>query len=303
MEGYVSAFNRESPMRLRIAVQKSGRLSERTFELFDRCGLSFEWGSAKLFLSSESFPIDLMKVRDDDIPGYVAEGVCDLGIVGLNVLRESELRGGAGSRVVMKMGFGGCRLALAVPQDLAYDGVESLQGKRIATSYPGLLGSYLAERGVRADVLPIHGSVEIAPTLRIADAICDLVSSGATLRSNGLVEVATVLESQSVLVASTRDWPAEKQSHLDRLLQRIRGVLSAESTKYIMMNAPRDRLDAIRRILPGMEDPSILPLQGDPTRVAVHAVAREEVFWETMERLKEQGATSILVLPIEKVIS
>lgn len=287
--------------RLRIAVQKSGRLSEKSFRLLDRCGLSFPWESQKLILKSETFPIDVMKVRDDDIPGYVADGVCDLGIVGQNVISEKSFEIHNPPVPLLQLGFGTCRLAIAVPKELAFSGLNDLSGLRIATSYPHVLGHYLEQQGISAQVLVIHGSVEIAPTLKIADAICDLVSTGGTLRSHGLVEVATILHSQSVLLKAT-ELGSEKETLIARILARVRGVLKADQTKYIMMNAPRSAIETIKGILPGMEDPSIIPLGTDSAKVAIHAVAHETVFWETMERLKAAGASSILVLPIEKII-
>lgn len=293
--------------RLRIAIQKSGRLSEKSIALFTKCGLDFDMRKDRLLHSSTDFPLDLMLVRDDDIPEYVADGVCDLGIVGENVIREkfSSKPGADLSRVatVLKLGFGSCRLSLAVPSHFEYETPRSLEGKKIATSYPNCLREYLRAEGVTAEILELNGSVEIAPSLQIADAICDLVSTGATLQSNGLREVTQLFSSQACLVRTGRSLSAEKAMAFERLQRRINGVLKAGRSKYIMMNAPVTALEQIRKIIPGMEEPSVIPLGSDGKRIAVHAVAGEDVFWETIENLKAVGASSILVLPIEKVIA
>lgn len=291
---------------LRLVVQKSGRLTEKSLSLLERSGLVFDWSKDKLFSRCENFPCDLMLVRDDDIPEYVFDGVCELGIVGLNVLQEKMLaqqpKDKSSITILRKLGFGQCRLSIAVPKEFSYDGVQSLAGKRIATSYPQTLSEFLGRNRVEAKVVQISGSVEIAPTLRIADAICDLVSTGKTLISNGLREVEEVLQSQSVLVKTPEPLSKAQERTLDRLLQRIDGVRKAANSKYIMMNAPRAAVESIKDILPGMENPSILSLGGHEDKVAIHAVASENIFWETMERLKAVGASSILVVPIEKII-
>lgn len=302
----------ESQARLRVAIQKSGRLSERSIALFSKCGLDFDFRKDRLLQSCNDFPIELMLVRDDDIPEYVVDGVCDLGIVGENVIEEKYLslphvEASAGEsnaiEVILKLGFGGCRLALAAPDDFKFESVRSLDGLRIATSYPNCLNRYLRANNLKAQIVELSGSVEIAPALKIADLVCDLVSSGATLQSNGLRELTTLYKSQACLVRTGRAIGAEKQILLQRLLQRIEGVLQASRSKYIMMNAPLSALGAIQRIIPGMEEPSVIPLGTDGKRVALHAVAREDVFWDTIESLKAVGASSILVLPIEKVIA
>lgn len=291
--------------RIRIGVQKSGRLSERSLDLLARCGLTFEGGKDRLFIRCENFPLDLMLLRDDDIPEYVNDAVCDLGIVGFNMLEEKLLgrspNPSNGVTILRKLGFGHCKLALAVPEVVKYSGLSFFQGLRIATSYPRSLRRFLAENKIDAEVIEISGSVEIAPALKIAEAVCDLVSSGATLRSNGLRPVETILESESVLV-STKALSPQKRIDIDRLLQRIEGVSLASQTKYIMMNAPRAAVAKIQSMLPGMEQPSIMPLGDDGDKVAIHAVSHETIFWETMEKLKKEGASSILVLPIEKII-
>lgn len=294
--------------RLRIAVQKSGRLSEKSLALLEKCGLDFDVGvgKARLLYQCADFPIDLMLVRDDDIPEYVADGVCDLGIAGMNVLEE-RLCGDSGLKadaveILRKLGFGRCRLSIAVPEGASFDGPASLDGKRIATSYPGRLRRFLADNSVKAEIIKLSGSVEIAPSLQVADAVCDLVSTGGTLQSNGLREMLTVFESQAVLMRTRKAGPA-CDGVVELLLRRVDGVLRAAESKYIMMNASRAALPLIQEIIPGMEEPSIMPLGASGERIAIHAVAREPVFWDTIERLKQVGASSILVLPIEKIIA
>lgn len=286
--------------RLRIAIQKSGRLSEKSFALFSKCGLTVDPGKERLLFPCPDFPVDFLLVRDDDIPEYVADGVCDLGVVGQNVLEEGT-RGG--TEILRKLGFGRCRLSIGVPVSFPYEGPKSLQGKRIATTYPNGLARWLSARGIEAKVVELSGSVEVAPNLGVADFVCDLVSSGGTLQANGLREAERVFESEAVLVKSGKPFSATASATLERLLRRMDGVLSAASAKYIMMNAPATALQEIRKILPGMEAPSILNLDAKGEKIAIHAVATEGVFWDTIERLKEVGASSILVLPIEKVIA
>lgn len=292
--------------RLRVAIQKSGRLAEKSIQLFTKCGLDFDLRKDRLLHQSTDFPIDLMLVRDDDIPGYVADGVCDLGIVGENVLKEKFwCRADTVPSDVMKimdLNFGSCRLSIATAEHFNYTGVQSLNNLTIATSYSNCLSEFLRKNEINAKIIELGGSVEIAPALNIADAICDLVSSGGTLKSNGLKEVEKLFDSSACMVRSVKNWTPQKIVLLERLLQRIKGVLTAGQSKYIMMNAPKSSVTKIFEILPGMEEPSVIPLGIDSDRVAIHAVAREDVFWETIEKLKIQGANSILVLPIEKVI-
>ncbi len=292
--------------RLAIAVQKSGRLNDKSMALLAQCGLTFDavkW-KEKLVLRCADFPLDLMMVRDDDIPEYVASGTCEMGIVGENVLQERAAAHGADDiEVLRQLGFGRCRLSLAVPAASQFDGPRSLDGKRIATSYPGLLGAYLKDQALRAEIVTLSGSVEIAPSLHIADAVCDLVSTGSTLHSNGLREVQTVFESQAVLIGTRRGVSPSVAEALRKILIRVDGVRQAARSKYIMMNAPKSALPAIQKIIPGMEEPSIMPLGTSGERIAIHAVAREDVFWDTIEKLKAVGASSILVLPIEKIIA
>lgn len=287
--------------RLRIAIQKSGRLSERSLDLIRDAGLKWVKGNNDLLYKVENYPIDLLRVRDDDIPTFVADGVCDLGIVGENVLEEDK-NGGANAEIVMPLGFGRCTLKLAVPPTLDYAGPASLQGQRIATSYPKILRRFLDERGVSADIVTMRGAVEIAPRLKLAAAICDLVSTGATLESNGLIAKETVLESQAVLIKSPTSPEPELQHLLDSIIERMSGVVSSQGAKYVMLNAPRSALDQITAILPGAGSPTVMPLMGRDDLVAVHAVCQEAVFWETLEKLKAAGASAILVLPIEKMM-
>ena len=304
------------PNRLKLAVQKSGRLTDHCTDLLVRCGLKFSRGKDQLVGFGENMPLDLLFVRDDDIPDLVEEDVCDLGLVGLNVLEEKRLewiaRGHAPKFTALRpLDFGRCRLAIAIPEEMTWTGVASLQGKRIATTYPYVLGRFLRERGIDADIVTLSGAVEIAPRLGRADAICDLVSTGSTLLANRLREVETILESQVVLIRTpgtidplkTASKTASKTEWIERLLMRIDGVQQVRESKYIMLHAPRSALPAIRQLLPGSESPTIIPLEGHPDRVAVHAVCRENVFWETLESLKAAGASALLVLPVEKMLA
>lgn len=290
--------------RLKLAMQKSGRLTESSMDLLKKCGIRLTRSKDQLFCRAQNFPLDVFFVRDDDIPAFVANGVCQIGVVGANTLREKQLLEASQHydelNVLFELGFGRCRLSLAVPAGVEYSGPQFLEGKKIATSYQGILGAYLAAKGVNAQIVPMEGSVEVAPRTGIADAICDLVSTGATLASNGLQEVSEIFESQSVLVENN-NIGAEEQKILDRLMMRVRGVKRAESSKYIMLHAPLASLSDIIAALPGSDSPTIMKLQGTDDKVAVHAVCDEAVFWETMEDLKKQGATDILVLPIEKM--
>lgn len=293
--------------RLRLALQKSGRLSTDSLDLLARCGIKVKTPKEKLLLHADNFPVDVLFVRDDDIPQLVMDGVCDLGIVGTNVLEESALErrtagNGHAYAVERKLDFGGCRLALALPEDRPYRGAADLEGLRIATSYPQLTRRFLDQQGVKADVVSLSGSVEIAPRLGLAEAICDLVATGSTLEANQLRAVETIFLSTAVLIRGERLLPEAKQHALDILLRRIDGVQMAAEAKYIMLHAPKSALADIRKLLPGSENPTILPLAGDDTKVALHAVCSEAVFWETMESLKKAGASSILVLPIEKMM-
>ncbi|RYZ91552.1 MAG: ATP phosphoribosyltransferase [Proteobacteria bacterium] len=288
---------------LRLAMQKSGRLSDDSIALLKRCGIHFDSPRGRLLVPCEDFPLDLMMVRDDDIPNYVASQVADVGIVGLNVLKEYEANADkADLTLYRRLGFGRCRLSLAVPEAFIWNGMNSLSGLRIASSHPAYLRQFLAVQDVPATVISMSGSVEIAPGMGLADAVCDLVSSGSTLRSNGLREVHTLFESEAVMI--TRSLPAaDRGKSLGRLTNRLDGVLSAQHSRYIMMNADLSSVAAISAIVPGLSQPTVMPLSGGGERVAIHVVAAENVFWETLERLKACGATDILVLPIEKLMA
>ena len=295
-------------LRVKVAVQKAGRLADPSVDLLVRCGLKLSRGKDQLVGYGENLPLDVLFVRDDDIPDLVQQDVCDLGLVGLNVLEEKRLELSARGhparfQCVRTLDFGRCRLALAIPQGSAWDGTRSLRGRRIATTYPLLLAQYLRERDIDAEIVTLSGAVEIAPRLGRADLICDLVATGSTLQANHLREVETVLESHAVLIRTPLDLPAAKHEWVQRLLMRIDGVQQVRESKYIMLHAPRSALPEIRRLLPGSESPTIIPLEGSADRVAVHAVCRENVFWETLESLKRVGASALLVLPVEKMLA
>ena len=281
---------------LRIAIQKSGRLYEDSVQLLKECGIELRNVKDRLRTVSENFPIEVFFLRDDDIPEYVEDGVADIGIVGQNVLAEKDRK----VDTVEALGFGKCRLSIAVPKSLVYEGVASLEGKRIATSYPHLVKSFLAENKVTASIHEISGSVEIAPGIGLSDVIVDLVSSGGTLFMNGLKEAEIILESQAVLVAR-KNLDEEKIAILEKLLFRIRSVKKAKKSKYVLMNAPNDQLENIISLLPGMRSPTILPLAKEGWS-SVHSVLSEDKFWDIIENLKAAGAEGILVVPIEKMI-
>lgn len=293
--------------RLRIAMQKSGRLSQESQALLKQCGVKINLQEQRLIAYAENMPIDILRVRDDDIPGLVFDGVVDLGIIGENVLEEEELaRQAAGESVnykkLRRLDFGGCRLSIAIPQDENYNNVSDLKDARIATSYPNLLKRYMQQQGVNFKTCSLTGSVEVAPRAGLADAICDLVSSGATLEANGLKEAEVIYRSKSCLIQRAAELNPEKQALVNKLLTRIQGVQQAAESKYIMLHAPKEKLEEITALLPGVENPTILPLAHDDSKVAMHMVSQEALFWETMEQLKEIGASSILVLPIEKMM-
>ena len=293
--------------RLQIAVQKSGRLTDHSLDLLSRCGLKYTRSRDQLLCYGENMPIDVLLVRDDDIPELVREGTCDLGIVGQNVYSEAVLGSSSSEAfavdVIAELDFGHCKLMTAGPRDEPYTGVEMLAGKKIATTYPGILGKYLSDKGVDAQVVELSGSVEIAPRLGKADYICDLVSTGATLAANQLVAWERVYESEAILISQQRESDPERKEWLDRLIQRVAGVLQVKESKYIMLHAPKSNLDEVTSLLPGSEFPTILPIDGVAEKVVVHAVCKETVFWETLESLKAAGASSILVLPVEKMLS
>ena len=289
-------------MRLRIAVQKSGRLSDDSFELLKKCGLKIIESKRQLLFRVRELPIDILTVRDDDIPGFVDEGVCDLGIIGKNTFQEVSLasKRDLNANTILSLGFSKCRLSIAIPDTMTFNSSKDLQGLSIATSYPALLQKYLTEQNVEAEIVKMEGSVEVAPHLEIADAICDIVSTGVTLQANGLVEAKVILQSEAILIGD-KELGKEKEAIVSQLIKRITGVLSARESKYVMLNAPTDNLQKIIDLLPGADSPTIIAL-GNSGKSAVQAVCLEPVFWETMEKLKEAGATSILVVPIEKML-
>jgi ATP phosphoribosyltransferase len=282
--------------KLRIAIQKSGRLSEDSIKLIKECGIKFNNGAGKLKSEATNFPIEFLFLRDDDIPGYVADGVADIGIVGNNVAEEKQKN----VLVAKKLGFSKCRLSLALPKTHEYKGVKDFEGVSIATSYPVILGNFLKEKGITADLHEISGSVEIAPSIGLADAVCDIVSSGSTLLSNGLKEVETVFFSEAVLIKNP-EISDLKIEILNKLLFRIDAVQFGKSNKYILLNAPNDAIDNIIDILPGMKSPTVLPLAAEGWS-SIHSVINEDDFWEVIENLKQVGAQGILVVPIEKMI-
>ena len=281
---------------LRIAVQSKGRLYDETMQLLEEAGIKLNRGKRILLLSAKDFPVEVLFLRDDDIPQSVANGVADVGIVGENEYMEK----GAEAMMVKRLGFSKCRLSLAIPKDEAYEGITWFEGKTIATSYPEILKKYLAEKGVRADLHVITGSVEIAPGIGLADAIFDIVSSGSTLVSNQLKEVEIVMQSEALLIARP-DLTEEKQVILQELLFRFEAIQMAEGKKYILLNAPKDKIDEIIELLPGMKSPTITPLANGEW-VSVQSVIAEKHFWEIIGKLKSLGAEGILVLPIEKMI-
>jgi ATP phosphoribosyltransferase len=281
---------------LRIAVQKSGRLYEDSVQLLKECGIDLRNVKDRLKTVSENFPLEVFFLRDDDIPEYVEDGVADIGIVGQNVLVEK----GRQVDTIEHLGFGKCRLSVAVPKAMEYDGVQSLQGKRIATSYPQLVKQFLQSNNIQASIHEISGSVEIAPGIGLADVVADLVSSGGTLFMNGLKEVEVILDSQAVLVANSKI-DADKKDILDKLLFRMRSVRKAKKSKYVLMNVPNENLDQVIALLPGMRSPTVLPL-AESGWSSVHSVLSEDEFWDRIEKLRSAGAEGILVVPIEKLI-
>lgn len=281
---------------LRIAIQKSGRLSDSSKKLLEECGIKFTNGAGVLKTSATNFPVEILYLRDDDIPQYVEQGVADAGIIGENMSAEK----GRDIRTIEKLGFARCRLSLAIPREDEYTGPSYFNGKKIATSYPRILSEYLAKSNITATIEEISGSVEVAPGIGLADAVCDIVSSGSTLLTNGLKEVAVIMKSQAILVAN-RNLSEKKLAILDKLLFRIRAVKNAGENKYILLNAPETAVEKIADILPGMKSPTILPLV-EKGWVSIHSVVREDDFWERINMLKEAGAQGILVIPIEKMI-
>ena len=295
--------------RLRIAIQKSGRLSDDSIALLKAIGIKLNIRDRLLIAHSTNENIDLLRVRDDDIPGLVMDGVVDLGFIGENELEEKMLERQAAGKaadfeVLRRLDYGGCRLSIAVPNEFNYESVKSLEGKKVATTYPYLLERFFKESGVNAKAVMLTGSVEVAPRAGVADAICDLVSTGATLEANGLQEEEVIFRSKAVLIQrADGEISDEKQALINRLVPRIDGVIQAKESKYIMLHAPKAYLEQVKSLLPGAENPTVLPLAGAEDTVAIHVVSPENLFWETMEKLKALGCSSILVMPIEKMMS
>jgi ATP phosphoribosyltransferase len=283
-------------MKLKIAIQKSGRLNEDSMKMLKECGIDLNNGVNKLKAEADNFPLEVYFLRDDDIPQYVEDGVADIGIVGENVLLEKAKK----TKLIKKLGFGKCRLSIAVPKGFNYKDIKSLHGKKIATSYPVILQKFLKTNKVKAEIHEISGSVEIAPGIGLADAVCDLVSSGSTLFMNGLKETETILKSEAVLIAN-KDLSKEKMAIVSKILFRFEALKAAKHNKYILLNAPNNKLDEICSLLPGMKSPTILPL-AQKGWSSIHSVVNENDFWDIIEQLKEKGAQGILVIPIEKMI-
>lgn len=281
---------------LRLAIQRKGRLSEDSLNLIKESGIKFSNGTGKLKSKSRNFPIEFLFLRDDDIPDYVADGVADIGIVGENVALEK----GKNIDTVKKLGFSKCRLSLAIPKEVDYQGLEYFKDASIATSYPKILQNFLNKNDIKADIHEISGSVEIAPSIGLASGVCDIVSSGSTLLSNGLKEVETILKSEAVIIGN-QQMSDEKKSILNKLLFRIESVQKGKNNKYILLNAPNEKLDEIIQLLPGMRSPTIVPL-ADKKWSSIHSVINEDEFWEVIEKLRNAGAEGILVVPIEKMI-
>ncbi len=282
---------------LRIAIQKSGRLQEESLKLLKESGLVFSNGKDQLKTQATNFPVELLFLRDDDIPQYVEDQVADAGIVGENVMIEKQKK----NELVRRLDFAKCRLSIAIPRSDTYGGISSLAGKNIATSYPTIVKQFLTKHNIEAGIHEISGSVEIAPGIGLADAICDIVSTGSTLLSNGLKEVEVVMKSEAVLI-STPNLASEKKKTLDQLLFRIQSVQSAKNSKYILLNCPNDAIEKITSVIPGMKSPTIMPL-GRPGWSSLHSVVNENDFWEKIDLLKSFGAEGILVIPIEKMIA
>ena len=293
--------------RLRIAIQKSGRLSKDCQELLKQLGVKLNLREQRLIAHSTNMPIDVLRVRDDDIPGLVMDGVCDLGIVGENVLEETQAERQSLNQYsevlkLSKLDFGYCRLALAWPQELGPQDKSWFEGKRIATTYPEILKGYLKREGINASAVMLTGSVEVAPRAGLADAICDLVSTGATLEANGLMQGDTILESNACLIQNPKLNDESKLALINKIKPRLKGVKQAKESKYIMLHAPKAKLTEVCELLPGTGQPTLLSLAGSDDYVALHMVSSETLFWETMEELKALGANSILVMPIEKMM-
>ena len=290
--------------RLRLAVQKSGRLADDSFDLLARCGLKVRRSRTELYARVAELPIDLLLVRDDDIPGLVARGASDVGIVGGNVFEEAKRSDEADGAVLLRaLGFSRCRLCIAVPKSEPYETPADLDGRSVATSYPAITRAWSEAKGAGLDTVMMSGAVEIAPRLGIADAICDIVSTGATLDANGLRVAETIYESEALLVGRAAGLTPAKRAVLDALSARIDGVLRSRDAKYVMMNAPRGAVDAIRAVLPGADAPTMLDLAGEPDLVGLHVLATDAVLWEHLEEIRALGARSILVLDVDKMLA
>lgn len=282
---------------LTLAIQKSGRLNEKTLHILEECGIRIgNGGKGKLKAVSNTFPLEILFLRDDDIPECVADGIAHVGIVGENVVREKDRQ----VEIIERLGFARCRLSIAVPKQMNYTGLEDLNGLKIATSYPNILRKFLKEKALQAEIYEINGSVEIAPSIGLADVIFDIVSTGSTLLSNGLKEVETVLKSEAVLIAN-KNLSKDQKALLDQLVFRLHAVLKAKNFKYILLNVPNEKIDTICNILPGMKSPTVMPLALKGWS-SLHSVIEEKAFWEVIEQLKQNGAQGILVIPIEKMI-
>lgn len=288
----------DSTTSLRIAVQKSGRLTDKTLNLLEGIGLKFDDYKRSLLVKCLNFDVELLLIRDDDIPEYVQDGICDLGFVGANVVEEDQVD----VEILRGLNYGVCRLSLAVPKDSTIKKPEDFAGKKIATSYPGITKRFFEKKGVNVKVITLSGSVEIAPRLEIADAICDLVSTGNTLKANGLEEIINIFDSETQLIKTNKPLSEGKQQLIEKILQRIEGYQKAAKSRYIMMNAPQESVERIKEIIPSLKSPTVMPL-ADNGMVAIHTVVPLSTFWDVMERLKEAGATGIVMLPIESMIA
>jgi len=282
--------------KLKIAIQKKGRLSENSHRLLEECGIKFSNGTDVLKTYAANFPVEILFLRDDDIPQYVEQQVADIGILGENMVLEKN----KDVEILEQLGFAHCRLSLAIPKEESFNGPDDFMNKKVATSYPRLLNNYLKENNLTAEIEEISGSVEIAPGIGLADAVCDIVSSGSTLMTNGLREVVTIMKSQAVII-SNRNLDSQKKDILEKLLFRIRAVKNAKENKYILLNAPLEAIHEICKILPGVKSPTILPLE-EKGWCSIHSVVKEDEFWERIDQLKQAGAQGILVIPIEKLI-
>ena len=293
--------------RIKIAIQKSGRLADHSSNLLKKCGLVVSRNKGHLIGYAENMPFDLLFVRDDDIPSLVKDNLTDLGIVGLNVVLEKQFEYKNSAQIELfsieeYLDFGQCRLSFAYPEVGDIQSLDQLVNKKVATSYPFIVSDYLERENLDVEVIKFSGALELAPSLGSADAICDLVSSGETLRVHNLNEGESILESTAVMIKSKNILDPFKQEWIRKLLERINGVLQVRESKYVMMHAPRNSIDKITELIPGTESPTIIPLEGTDETVALHVVCKEDVFWETLEKLKQEGASSILVIPVEKML-